>query len=129
MQTIKVISMKDKVPANHSLVYIGRGKAGQTNPLGNPFSMKGEAQRDSVCEQHITHTKAQWKIKNSPLRNEIIKLAKRYAQGENLALQCFCSPRRCHGDYLAQVIIWVAEKIINNPELMNDNPREPQHSM
>lgn len=128
MQTIKVISMREKTPANHTAVYIGRGKAGKTNPLGNPFSMKNESQRDAVCEQHIEHVKKQWKIKNSPLRNEIIKLAKRYANGENLALQCFCSPRRCHGEYLAKVIIWVAEKIINNPELANDNANEQEYS-
>jgi hypothetical protein len=111
---IIVIAMRDKVPENFLGVYIGRGRNGQTNPLGNPATMLNESERDSVCEKHIIHTKKEWKIINSPLRNEIIRLATLYANGQNLALQCFCAPRRCHGNYLVKLIKWVAEKIINS---------------
>jgi len=72
--------------------YIGRG-----SPLGNPFAMKSEADRDAVCDQYQA-----WfdhKVKNGDERvmDELRRLY-RLAKKGDLVLGCFCAPKRCHGE-------------------------------
>lgn len=117
MENIIVLAMKDKLPDGFSAVYIGRGRKGQHNPLGNPFSMKGEAQRDEVCEKHMQHTRDEWKKETSALKTEIKHLSKRLINGEKIALRCFCAPRRCHGDFLAKVINWHSSSLQSNGKI------------
>jgi hypothetical protein len=76
-------------------IYIGRNK--NNNPLGNPFVMNSENERDDVCDTYQTYFDLEVKIENTPLRNEIIKLYRMVKSGKNINLQCFCAPKRCHG--------------------------------
>jgi hypothetical protein len=57
---------------------------------GNPYPMHMESDRDFVCDRY-----AEWFVKQE-LQNKLdideLKDVKR--------LGCWCSPKRCHGDYL-----------------------------
>ena len=93
--SIKVVH-KNKV---HDHVYCGRG-----SPLGNPFHMLEEKNRDKVCDQYHNWfyskiDKANWDTNPNP-NKETLFLRKLFlkAQRGNLNLGCFCAPKRCHCD-------------------------------
>jgi alkylated DNA repair dioxygenase AlkB len=67
-------------------VYIGRpGK------WGNPFKMKSEDDRDIVIEKY-----KEWIVKQPNLLKDLHEL-----KGKRLA--CYCKPKKCHGDILAEL--------------------------
>lgn len=71
-------------------VYIGR-----PGPWGNPFVLKNKddnAERRRVLEKY-----REW-LMSQP---ELIARAKRELKGK--VLGCYCAPRLCHGDVLAEV--------------------------
>ena len=72
--------------------YIGRG-----SPLGNPFVMKSEADRDAVCDQYQAWFDRKVKNGDERVMNELRRLY-RLAKKGDLVLGCFCAPKRCHGE-------------------------------
>jgi len=68
-------------------VYIGR-----PSKWGNPFPMRHEGERDSVCEQY-----EQWLMSQPAL----LAAAKTELKGKDLV--CWCAPKRCHGDVLLRI--------------------------
>lgn len=72
--------------------YIGRGSA-----LGNPFIMKSEADRDSVCEQYEAWFKARVAAQDPKVMAALQTLQRMASEGD-IVLGCFCAPKRCHGD-------------------------------
>lgn len=68
-------------------VYIGRGSY-----WGNPFHIGQDGTRDEVIEKYI-----KWFLED-PSR---IKRAKIELRDKNLV--CYCSPSRCHGDFLLEL--------------------------
>ena len=61
---------------------------------GNPFVMYHEGQRNSVCESYKIWLNSQ--LKSNFLNLKELKKAKR--------LGCHCKPKRCHGDYLKELL-------------------------
>lgn len=83
---IKVLNKnKDTIPENST--YIGR-----PSKWGNPFVMRSENDRDSVCDQY-----QKW-LYSQP---ELMIAAVKELRDKNLV--CYCAPRRCHGDTLMVV--------------------------
>ena len=74
-------------------VYIGRG-----SPLGNPWPISQYRTRDMVCDRHAVYFEEQVKLKGSPINKEMQRLVRLILKGEKLLLQCFCVPKRCHGE-------------------------------
>lgn len=75
--------------------------------LGNPFKVfKGPSSRssrdDAVArfEKHL-----RWKMQyENEVRREIMRLAALVLNGERLALECCCAPKRCHADIIKIII-------------------------
>jgi len=69
---------------------------------GNPFVMRGEQNRDLVCDQFEQY--ALWRLSIEPAWLDPLR-------GKNLA--CWCAPKRCHGDALLKLanslVIWKRE--------------------
>ena len=78
--------------------YIGRG-----SPLGNPWPITDSDPRDAVIDRYKIWLIQQIQQKNQRVINELDRLAQLALQGP-VHLQCFCAPRRCHGDVIKQVI-------------------------
>lgn len=79
-------------------VYIGRG-----SPLGNPFVMRSEEDRDSVCDKYEEFFNKQIQEGNQEILKELRRiylLAKR----QNIVLGCYCSPKRCHGETIKKFL-------------------------
>ena len=67
-------------------VYIGRG-----SPFGNPFVIGRDGDRDEVVEKYRG-----WVVNQSQIMRRLPDL-----RGKRLG--CFCAPKRCHGDVLAEL--------------------------
>ncbi len=74
-------------------VFIGR-----PSKWGNPFPMKHERERADVIEAYRRHLHEQINA------GEITLDDLRALDGRTLG--CFCAPRACHGDVLAQAVAW-----------------------
>ena len=82
--------------------YLGKGEyIGRPSPLGNPFFMKDESYRDSVCNQYKLWLE---KNKNIPaIRKELLRLLNIAKKGP-LVLICWCAPKRCHGESIRDML-------------------------
>ena len=78
--------------------YIGRG-----SPLGNPFRMNGETDRDRVCDRYETWFTQKVKERDVRVMNELRRLY-RLAQLGDLVLGCYCAPKRCHGETIKRFL-------------------------
>ena len=99
---IRVVSKRSdgtKPDPGELVIDIDRGTV-----LGNPFVMRSESERDSVCERY-----AEWAVNqyanNKRFAQEINRIHELHKQGKYIALRCWCAPKRCHGDFLAQEIM------------------------
>ena len=70
--------------------YIGRG-----SPLGNPFTHNGVR---SIYKTMSFKTREQAIEAYEKYFDEIYE---HYKNGEDIYLQCFCKPKACHGDVIA----------------------------
>lgn len=79
----KAVNLKRNRPD----IYIGRGSI-----WGNPFEMKNytDSERNRVCEKYEVYF---WNTELSNKLNELV--------GKTLG--CYCKPKRCHGDFLANL--------------------------
>lgn len=99
-------------------------KCDRTSPLGNPFSMQGEWARDGVCDAYakyfdavvtegISPDQALAKVNSEygfliprgfmiPSRETFMEALSKI--GEHTTLLCWCAPKRCHCDTIAEFV-------------------------
>ena len=92
-----IICNKNDMPKNvdGTVIYIGRG-----SPLGNPFKMTSETQRDWSCDRYEIWFREQLRLDNKDVLRQFLYILTLHKKGENVYLQCYCAPKRCHGDTL-----------------------------
>ena len=72
-------------------------------PLGNPFKMIIEKDRDAVCNLYIDHFNNDWM---SEAAKEYLKtLVEAYKTYGKLNLFCWCYPKRCHAETIRNYIL------------------------
>jgi len=76
----------------------------RSSPLGNPFIMRTESERDSVCEKYHKYFH-QEVIERGSVREEVIRIYRLVKEGKSVNLQCWCKPKRCHGDTIKSFIL------------------------
>ena len=74
-------------------VYVGR-----PGPLGNPFAMATEADRDAVCDRYAAYFAAKVAAGDAAVMNELRRLYRLHREHGTLVLGCYCAPKRCHAD-------------------------------
>lgn len=72
-------------------VYIGRAGKGQSGFWGNPFKVGPDGTLDEVLDKFRVY------VLESP------ELMSRLHELRGKRLGCFCKPKRCHGDILAEL--------------------------
>lgn len=84
----------------------------RTSPLGNPFVMHEESERDQVCDQYEKYFNEQIKDKNSAFVQELRRLYKILKKHNKLQLYCWCAPKRCHAETIKKFLLsyYVNEK-------------------
>ena len=90
---------------------IGGEYIGRPSPLGNPFVIGRDGTRDEVIAKYRSWLLAQLdENKPSAVLTEMDRLVNLYENNETLTLVCWCAPKACHGDVLAQAIPWWSNK-------------------
>jgi hypothetical protein len=80
--------------------YIGR-----PSPLGNPFMIGRDGNRDEVITKYYN-----WLINillfdlGNPAAKELTRLRGIYEDTGELTLVCWCAPQACHGDVIKHII-------------------------
>ncbi len=78
-------------------VYVGR-----PTPLGNPFRLLTEEHRDRVVDQYATWLSDQLRRGNPEVVRALEELYRTLKLRGNITLLCFCAPKRCHGEVIAE---------------------------
>lgn len=77
-------------------VYGGRAGHGQDGWLGNPYKLKSEADRSRILDLHKAYFRA--RIARDPeFKRRVLALKGR-------RVGCFCRPRACHLDVVAEYV-------------------------
>ena len=83
-------------------IYIGRG-----SPLGNPFPMHCEADRDLVCDSFNSYFKDKVEKQDPYIVSELNRILE-LAETQEVILGCYCksksNPKRCHGDTVKEYL-------------------------
>lgn len=73
---------------------------GRPSPLGNPFTMKDEIDRDWACDNYTRWFNRKVHEEDPDVLNELRRLY-RLGRERPVKLICFCAPKRCHADTIA----------------------------
>lgn len=95
-QPTTVVHIRDVNTADEDVVYIGRAipRAGlPASKWANPFKMRGEATRLAVIRQYADYLQSKQAADILAAISEL--------RGKRLA--CWCSPKACHGNVLADL--------------------------
>jgi hypothetical protein len=76
-------------------IYVGR-----PSPLGNPFAMRHETERDQVIRDYEDWLAEQLLDPSSREMSRLAALARR----QDLCLVCWCAPLPCHADVIKRTI-------------------------
>ena len=91
--------------------------------LGNPYTdkpLKGTLAiyqvrtRDEAIERYDSYFDMQYKV-NPTFKSLIDEIYEKYKNGDDVYLECYCHPLRCHGDIIAEKLQkrLIKEKLIN----------------
>lgn len=95
---VRVVNLRNyKLYPNEVLIKVDRSSV-----LGNPFFMKEESQRNKVCDEYETYFQKQV-VENQRFLNELKRIAM-MAREKDIALACWCFPKRCHAEVIKKYI-------------------------
>lgn len=73
-------------------------KVDRQTVFGNPFPITEFTTRESSCNQYSKWFSDRVTEVGSPVNLEFMKLLNRLKSGENICLECWCTPKRCHAE-------------------------------
>lgn len=75
-------------------------RADRKTPLGNPFKMYSEDQRDKVCDEFYKYFEKQILENNSEIMEQLRKIKQKASESNKpyFKIGCHCAPARCHVD-------------------------------
>jgi hypothetical protein len=85
-------------------VYVGR-----PTPLGNPFRLESEEQREEVVARYATWLEGELHRGNREVVQALGELYRKLKRQGTLTLLCFCAPKRCHAEVIAERLKLMAE--------------------
>lgn len=92
-------ALSDPLPGT-TRVYVGR-----PSPLGNPFRIGPDGDRQAVVAKYRRWLWSSLKADRA-VRLELHELLAKARQGP-LELVCWCAPQACHADVIASAIHWL----------------------
>jgi len=101
MGNIVICNLRKNKIINPWDIKVCRGKS----PLGNPFLLEKESQRDLVCDKYGAWLQKRIASSDTFIVSEIIRLANIYEQFGKLRLFCWCAPKRCHAETIKKIIM------------------------
>lgn len=77
------------------------------SPVGNPFYMNDESQRDIVCDKYESYFQTQLE-NNTQFKMYLQTMLTALKQYGKLNLYCWCAPKRCHAETIKS---WLENQI------------------
>ena len=96
---IKVFNKNTVADNEYDLTYVGR-----PTPLGNPFIIGKDGDRDEVIEKYKVWLEGQLRSENET-RRMFDALFDELRHRGTLRLLCWCAPEPCHADVLAKRLL------------------------
>ena len=84
---------------DHTNIRVDRKSA-----LGNPYYMANESMRDDVCNKYQAYLDKSTTTDNPKIMTELKHIYDEVKKGNNVNLQCWCAPKRCHADSIKALI-------------------------
>lgn len=100
---IRIVNLKNYTPRPDEILI----KVDRSTPLGNPFFMKNESMRDKVCDKYDDWFDKEFHstlYKNDKFLNYLHHIHN-VAKTNNVALGCWCYPKRCHAQTIVNYIL------------------------
>lgn len=95
---VRVVNLKNyKLKESEVLIKVDR-----STPVGNPFHMYDEGMRDEVCNEYEIYFYK--KVKQAGAFRAYVAYIYRTALRNDVALGCWCAPKRCHAETIASFI-------------------------
>jgi len=85
-------------------VYVGR-----PTPLGNPFRLEREDQREEVVARYAAWLEEELRKGNPVVTRALKELYRTLQRQGSITLICFCAPRRCHAEVIGEHLKLMAE--------------------
>lgn len=73
--------------------------------LGNPYHCTDESKREQVCRKHNMHFYRLVNEKDKFIVDELNRLKEIYKKHNQLELFCWCVPKKCHAETIAEYLI------------------------
>ena len=107
--SIRIVNLRNyKLNEGEVLIKIDRSSV-----LGNPFFMSDESKRNEVCDKYETYfdtivcnymnSAHELTMKENAFVVELSEIL-RTAKEHDIALACWCFPKRCHGETIKKFI-------------------------
>ena len=71
---------------------------GRPTPLGNPYPLNDESDRDDMCDYYESWFIQQIIEQNPLIVAELKRLQALHRMYKSLTLICWCAPKRCHAE-------------------------------
>ena len=100
--SIRIINLKNyKLNENEVLIKVDR-----TTTVGNPFIMHNESERDEVCDKYDEYFNniVIKDIRKDTKFMDYLRYIYKIAKKQNVALGCWCAPKRCHAETIKSFI-------------------------
>ena len=82
---------------------------GPRGKLGNPWSSPRDGTRDEVCDRYAEWLREEY-VDNSRRQEAVDRLVRLLRHHGTITLVCWCSPKRCHADFLAHAVLTLIQK-------------------
>ena len=94
-----------KITIKNRRTYKGPGEwiCSSRSPLGNPFVMDTESDREDVIKKYKFWISRQINLNDTATLRELNRLFNRAKKGD-LNLICWCAPKPCHGDVIKKLL-------------------------
>ncbi len=101
--SVQIINLRSNQPYDF--------RCDRKSPVGNPYTMHNESERDKVCEQYESlfdqtmHDDTLDDNTVGKFRAYIQRIVDFHNQHGHVTLACWCSPKRCHCETIKQWIL------------------------
>lgn len=99
---IKIVNRHHQTPSpvGFSRFYIGRPSL-----LGNPFVVGDDGDRDECVDKYAEWIKKEIHRKGNRVYPAIVNIVEALTVQCYVELECFCAPKRCHGEVIREIVL------------------------
>ncbi len=80
------------------------------SPLANKSRLQAECCRDKVCDDYDQWLNDAFSVTHCQVYEEIMRIVALLESGADVNLQCWCSPKRCHGESIKKLIYTILKE-------------------